>query len=242
MDLQRRYSNLSYELRALPGKMMVAKSQWKSELANENDSKTNSLNKVVAEQGSLKLYPYSIKSSPETGTASVVGEVENSGDSAVTDVGIEFELFDSNNKSLGTASDFIGRIEPNSRWPFKALILGEEVKDAKFKMLTTGGSVIAVQGSLKLYPYSIKSSPETGTASVVGEVENSGDSAVTDVGIEFELFDSNNKSLGTASDFIGRIEPNSRWPFKALILGEEVKDAKFKSLKGLDKLAKEPNN
>ena len=135
MDLQRRYSNLSYELRALPGKMMVAKSQLKSELTNENDSKTNSLNKVVAEQGSLKLYPYSIKSSPETGTASVVGEVENSGESAVIDVGIEFELFDSNNKSLGTASDFIGRIEPNSRWPFKALILGEEVKDAKFKSL-----------------------------------------------------------------------------------------------------------
>ena len=98
-------------------------------------------NKVVARDGALRLYAFSIKSDPNTGTSSVKGRVENSGSVSTTDVTVIFELFDSEGKSVGTASDFIASIEPNSDWDFNALSPVDGATRAEFKSLKASGGL-----------------------------------------------------------------------------------------------------
>ena len=97
--------------------------------------------KVVAEKGALRLYAFSIKSNPDTGTSSVVGVVENIGSDIETDVAVEFELFDSDDKTVGTVTDNILSIEPGARETFDALILNEAAERAKFKSLNVANKV-----------------------------------------------------------------------------------------------------
>jgi len=113
----------------------------------EQEKKAAEANKVVAEQGALRLYAFSIKSSPDAGTSSVVGEVENSGPGVVTDVIVEFELFDSDDKPVGTVSDHTPRIEPGSRWTFNALFLDEAAERAEHKSLKGKGDLPSLPGS-----------------------------------------------------------------------------------------------
>ena len=91
---------------------------------------------------------------------------------------------------------------------------------------------VAASGVLRLHPFQIVLDENSGTRSVTGEVENTSTNAVTDVTVVFKLVDDRDESAGTVSDFIARIEGESRWAFKALVLDENATSAKFMELKG----------
>ena len=91
---------------------------------------------------------------------------------------------------------------------------------------------VASNGVLRLHPFQIVSDENSGTRSVMGEVENTSTNAVTDVTVVFKLVDDCDESAGTVSDFVARIEGESRWAFKALVLDENATRAKFMELKG----------
>jgi hypothetical protein len=91
---------------------------------------------------------------------------------------------------------------------------------------------VVASGVLRLHPFQIVLDENSGTRSVTGEVENTSTNAVTDVTVVFKLVDDRDESVGTVSDFIARIEGESRWAFKALVLDENATHAKFVELKG----------
>ena len=153
MELTRRYATLNSKVSELAGEVTGARFEWQAELKKAEEAKiqqkeqekkakeVSEANKVVTAEGVLKLYTFSIKSDPNTGTSSVKGKVENSGSVSVTDVTVMFELFDSDNKTVGTASDFIANIEPNSDWDFNALSPVDGAARAEFKSLKASGDL-----------------------------------------------------------------------------------------------------
>ena len=153
MELTRRYATLNSRLSELAGEVTGAKFEWQAELKKAEEAKiqekeqeknakeVSKANKVIAAQGALKLYAFSVKSDSNTGTSSVKGRVENSGSVSVTDVMVMFELFDADNKYVGTASDFIANIESNSDWDFNALSPVDGAARAEFKSLKTSGDL-----------------------------------------------------------------------------------------------------
>ena len=98
--------------------------------------------------------------------------------------------------------------------------------------LALEAAIDAASGVLRLHPFQIVLDENSGTRSVTGEVENTSTNAVTDVTVVFKLVDDCDESAGTVSDFIARIEGESRWAFKALVLDENATRAKFMELKG----------
>ena len=161
MELTRRYATLNSRVSELAGEVTGAKFEWQAELKKaeaakiqekeqeKNAKEVSKANKVVAAQGALKLYTFSIKSDPNTGTSSVKGRVENSGSVSVTDVTVMFELFDADNKTVGTASDFIANIEPNSVWDFNALSPVDGAARAEFKSLKASGDLPPLPNPVK---------------------------------------------------------------------------------------------
>ncbi len=153
MELTRRYATLNSRVSELAGEVTGAKFEWQAELKKAEEAKiqekeqekkakeVSETNKVVAAEGVLKLFAFSIKSDPNTGTSSVKGRVENSGSVSVADVTVMFELFDADNKTVGTASDFIANIEPNSDWAFNALSPVDGAARAEFKSLKASGDL-----------------------------------------------------------------------------------------------------
>ena len=147
MELTRKYAILNFRVTKLELDVTSAQYEWQVELEKAEEAKRQAeeakrqaeeqaeANKVVAEQGALRLYSYSIKSNPDTGTRSVVGRVENSATVAATDVTVEFELFGPDDKSVGTVTDYTSSIEPGTRWAFKALLLEEAAKRVEYKSL-----------------------------------------------------------------------------------------------------------
>ena len=103
--------------------------------ANATASGANPAAQSVASNGVLRLHPFQIVLDENSGTRSVTGEVENTSTNAVTDVTVVFKLVDDRDESAGTVSDFIARIEGESRWAFKALVLDENATRAKFMEL-----------------------------------------------------------------------------------------------------------
>ena len=103
--------------------------------ANATASGTNPSAQPVAASGALRLHPFQIVLDENSGTRSVTGEVENTSTNAVTDVTVVFKLVDDRDESVGTVSDFIARIDGESRWAFKALVLDENAAHAKFMEL-----------------------------------------------------------------------------------------------------------
>ena len=116
--------------------------------------------------------------------------------------------------------------------------LGRLLRSSMIRSNTTASGTnpsaqpVAVSAVLRLHPFQIVLDENSGTRSVTGEVENTSTNAVTDVTVVFKLVDDRDESAGTVSDFIARIEGESRWAFKALVLDENAKRAKFMELKG----------
>ena len=113
-------------------------------------------------------------------------------------------------------------------------VIKEEQEQARLAALDANAtaSPVYVNGPLRLYPFRIEADEDAGTRSVVGEVGNSSTNAVTDVTVVFTLFDTEDESVGTVSDFVARIDGESRWAFKALILDENATRAQKLDLNG----------
>ena len=113
-------------------------------------------------------------------------------------------------------------------------VIAEEKEKIRLAALDENASAspVYVNGSLRLYPFTIEADETSGTRSVVGEVGNSSTNAVTDVKVVFTLYDSTDESVGTVSDFVARIDGESRWAFKALILDDNATRAERLDLNG----------
>ena len=109
----------------------------------------NSPSSLVIEQGGLRLYTFSVQSDEDSGTRSVVGELENGGTNMVVDVTLVFDLYDAKNQVVGAVTDFTPSVQAGSRWSYQALILDEAAVRAEFKSLDWGGED---QGKLPQLP------------------------------------------------------------------------------------------
>lgn len=73
---------------------------------------------------------------------------------------------------------------------------------------------------------------DAGNFVIVGEVKNRSQKEYRFAQIEFNLYDSGNAQIGTATDTIRNLEANGTWKFRAMALREHAASAKFKSLVG----------
>jgi len=94
---------------------------------------------LVLQEGSLRLYKFSIRTNAESGKRFVAGDLKNSGTNAVSGVSVEFNLYDASGKSVNTASCFVAVIEAGSQWRFEALIVDDLAERADFKRLNWEG-------------------------------------------------------------------------------------------------------
>ena len=71
------------------------------------------------------------------------------------------------------------------------------------------------------------------TLTYQGQLTNTNGEAVNaSYGVVFTLYDSTDESVGTVSDFVARIDGESRWTFKALILDDNATRAERLDLNG----------
>lgn len=93
----------------------------------------------VLQEGSLRLYKYSIRTNAESGKRFVVGDLKNSGTNTVSGVSVEFNLYDASGKPMETTTSFVAAIEAGSQWRFEALIFDDLAERAEFKRLNWDG-------------------------------------------------------------------------------------------------------
>ena len=71
----------------------------------------------------LRISQFKVSESPTAGIKFVVGDLHNEAAKPFSRVKVEFRLYDSDDKLLGTASDTrVTEILPGTVWPFQALI------------------------------------------------------------------------------------------------------------------------
>lgn len=66
----------------------------------------------------------------------IEGNARNNSDRTIGYAQVEFNLYDSSNRLIGTSFDNIANWEPGSTWHFKTIILEENVSSGKFKGFT----------------------------------------------------------------------------------------------------------
>ena len=94
---------------------------------------------LVLQEGTLRLYKYSITTNAESGKRFVTGDLKNSGTNAVSGVSVEFNLYDASGKPVNTTSSFKAVIEAGSQWRFEVLIFDDLAERAEFKRLNWDG-------------------------------------------------------------------------------------------------------
>ena len=72
---------------------------------------------------------------------------------------------------------------------------------------------------------------EGGLKFAVGTAQNLTDQQRFGVRIEFDLLDGSETKVGTASDYVGVIEPNASWHFKALVTERSAVKAVVREIK-----------
>ena len=143
-DLTRQLAILNKRATELVSEFFRAGLEYQAAVQSEQDAKdrqnsTNSAPSLIIEEGGLKLYSFSIQTDADSGTRSVVGELENVRTNMVADVVLTFDLLDAKDQGVGEASDFTANIQAGSRWSFKALILDEAAVHPEFKSLDYEG-------------------------------------------------------------------------------------------------------
>lgn len=82
------------------------------------------------------ILPFKLETITNTTLVYVTGAVQNSTDTQRFGVKIEFELFDTNDQAIGSASDYQALIEPRGEWHFKALVIQSKAVSARFNSIT----------------------------------------------------------------------------------------------------------
>jgi len=67
------------------------------------------------------------------GTKFITGQIHNQAETKYRFVSIEFNLYDRKGVRVGSATDMITNLEPNTKWNFKALVLDKNVTSAKLE-------------------------------------------------------------------------------------------------------------
>ncbi len=154
-ELTRQLAILNKRATELASEVFRAGLEYQAVVQSEQSSKnsqgnTNSPPNLIIEKEGLKLYGFSIQTDEGSATRSVVGELVNGGANMVTDVVLQFDLYDAEDRVVGEASDFTANIQAGARWSFKALILDEAAVRSGFKSLDFNGS--KGQGKLPQLP------------------------------------------------------------------------------------------
>ena len=153
-ELTRQLAILNKRATELASEVFRAGLEYQATVQAEQEAKmsqvnANSSSSLVIEQGGLRLYAFSVQSDEDSGTRSVVGELENGGTNMVVDVTLVFDLYDAKDQVVGAVTDFTPSVRAGSRWSYQALILDEAAVRAEFKSLDWGGKD---QGKLPQLP------------------------------------------------------------------------------------------
>ena len=153
-ELTRQLAILNKRATELASEVFRAGLEYQAAVQAEQEAKmsqvdANSSSSLVIEQGGLRLYAFSVQSDEDSGTRSVVGELENGGTNMVVDVTLVFDLYDAKDQVVGAVTDFTASLQAGSRWGYQALILDEAAVRAEFKSLDWGGKD---QGKLPQLP------------------------------------------------------------------------------------------
>ena len=153
-ELTRQLAILNKRATELASEVFRAGLEYQAAVQAEQEAKmsqvdANSSSSLVIEQGGLRLYGFSVQSDEDSGTRSVVGELENGGTNMVADVTLVFDLYDEKGQAVGAVSDFTASVQVGSRWSYRALILDEAAVRAEFKSLDWDGKD---QGKLPQLP------------------------------------------------------------------------------------------
>ena len=153
-DLTRQLAILNKQATELVSEVFRAGLEYQAAVQSERDAKdrqnsTNSPPDLIIEEEGLKLHAFSIQTDADSGTRSVVGELENGGTNMVVDVTVVFDLYDAKDQVVGEVSDFTTNIQAGSRWSYKALILDDVAVRPEFKSMDFEGKG---QGNLPRLP------------------------------------------------------------------------------------------
>ena len=179
----------------------------------------------------------------------ISGEIVNQCELPLTDAEILVALFDSEEKQVGTASDEIRELQPNTTWRFQAkyydLNVGShEVSEISYHLDT---EVTVADPSCLEWTYSAlehgehyaldargHSLDESLTMNldhaeyyphvdhIVGEIVNECGTEIESVRIYVPLFDTQGRQVGTGMDWIQDLQADTIWRFRAQVFSMDV--------------------
>ena len=179
----------------------------------------------------------------------ISGEIVNQCELPLRDAEILVALFDSEEKQVGTASDEIRELQPNTTWRFQAkyydLNVGShEVSEISYHLDT---EVTVADPSCLEWTYSAlehgehyaldargHSLDESLTVNldhaeyyphvdhIVGEIVNGCETEIESVGIYVPLFDTQGRQVGTGTDWIQDLQADTIWRFRAQVFSMDV--------------------
>jgi hypothetical protein len=88
----------------------------------------------------------------------------------------------------------------------------------------------ALTNDFALLPFKLEKTSGSSLVYVTGTVRNLSDQQRFGVKVEFRLFDTNDNSVGTATDYQSVLDPHAEWHFKAMVMASRTASARFGSI------------
>lgn len=88
----------------------------------------------------------------------------------------------------------------------------------------------ALTNDFALLPFKLEKTSGSSLVYVTGTVRNLSDQQRFGVKVEFRLFDTNDISVGTATDYQSVLDPHAEWHFKAMVMASRTASARFGSI------------
>jgi hypothetical protein len=85
----------------------------------------------------------------------------------------------------------------------------------------------AVTNGFDIMPYKLENAAGSSLVYVVGTVRNTSDRQRFGVKVEFSLLDTNNRPVGSATDYEPVLDPRAEWRFKAMVMASKTASARF---------------
>ncbi len=81
-----------------------------------------------------------------------------------------------------------------------------------------------------LLPFKLEPTPGSSLVYVTGTIRNLSDRQRFGVKVEFGLLDTNDKGIGSATDYQSVLDPRAEWRFRAMVMESKAASARFNSI------------
>jgi hypothetical protein len=81
-----------------------------------------------------------------------------------------------------------------------------------------------------ILPFKLEKTPGSSLVYVTGTVRNSSDRQRFGVKVEFGLMDTNDRVIGSATDYQSVLDPRANWRFRAMVMESKTASARFNSI------------